>query len=99
MPGAVATAAYRIVQESLTNVIRHADATHASGAGCASGADAVSGRGPRRRHGGGAATLERTVLGIPGMRERAESTGGRLRAGPAPGGGFVVTGRCGTGRP
>jgi signal transduction histidine kinase len=89
MPGSVATAAYRIVQESLTNVIRHAGAENAW-------VTAVVGPGRdllvEVRDDGTAACGETTGtgVGIAGMRERAESTGGRLRAGPMPSGGFVV---------
>ncbi|TDQ52145.1 sensor histidine kinase [Actinorugispora endophytica] len=83
----VDSAAYRIVQESLTNVVRH------SGAGSVTvdvgyAADGVSilvvddGRGPAD---GGA-----PGNGINGMRERAVALGGELDAGPPPGGGFRV---------
>ena len=44
---------------------------------------------PRR-----AARRSRPGSGITGMRARAESLGGRLGAGPEPGGGFRVTGTC-----
>ena len=83
--------AYRILQESLTNVLRHAGsgaAAHVclryqpdsltitvSDDGAADGASAVL---PAGGH------------GIDGMRERAASMGGELTAGPLPGGGFQV---------
>ncbi|MBO0914362.1 sensor histidine kinase [Streptomyces laculatispora] len=88
---ATGAAAYRIVQESLTNAVRHA------GAGVRVSV-AVEPAGP--------ATLRVTVtddgtgpvddgstpgFGIVGMRERARSTGGTLDAGPRPGGGFEVS--------
>jgi signal transduction histidine kinase len=87
----VATAAYRIVQESLTNVLRHAGTATAIVAivATADGALAVSvtddGSGP----GFGAPTVGSGV-GIRGMRERAEGTGGRLDAGRSHEGGFAV---------
>lgn len=89
MPGSVVTAAYRIVQESLTNVVRHAAAKNAW-------VTAVAGPGHSllvEVRDDGAATCRDTTgtgVGITGMRERAESTGGHLRAGPVPSGGFVV---------
>lgn len=91
VPEAVGTAAYRIVQESLTNVIRHADATRVEVT-----VRAEDDRGLHvevRDDGAGAAAAPNATgsgIGIRGMRERAESTGGRLNAGPVPSGGFVV---------
>ncbi|MFJ3845638.1 sensor histidine kinase [Streptomyces albidoflavus] len=84
-------AAYRIVQESLTNVARHARATradiHLDGDGGRLTVTVTDdGRGP-------AADPARTGppgSGITGMRERARALGGDLTAGPAPGGGFSV---------
>jgi signal transduction histidine kinase len=88
-PADVGVAAYRIVQESLTNVVRHAQARsvevrlhYAARALTVSVTD--DGRGAGR--GGGA-----PGYGIAGMRERAHACGGTLRTGPAPGGrGFTV---------
>jgi signal transduction histidine kinase len=95
LPTAVDAAAYRIVQEALTNVVRHASATQVwicvdrDGAelsvtvdddGCGTTVGAVNGS---RRRG----------EGIAGMRERAAAMGGRLSAGPRPGGGFRVAAR------
>jgi signal transduction histidine kinase len=87
----IAVAAYRIVQESLTNVIRHAGTpttAQVTIAGTGDGGLTVEvvddGRGMNGSSQSGSG------VGIVGMRERAESTGGRLEAGPRPGGGFVV---------
>jgi signal transduction histidine kinase len=89
VPSTVGTAAYRIVQESLTNVVRHAAATHAQVAVLVAPDRGltveVTDDGT-----GGTATSNGRGLGLQGMRERAESTGGRLEAGPRPGGGFLV---------
>lgn len=92
VPPAVATAAYRIVQESLTNVIRHAPG--------ASAAVRIAAAGDRLHvevmdDGGLAGAREAAAtpsagMGLRGMRERAGATGGTLDAGPGPGGGFVV---------
>jgi signal transduction histidine kinase len=98
MPAAVELAAYRIVQESLTNVLRHAGpATATVSVRRANGQLDIevtdTGRGtprdgrgvPRDPHRESAAGQ-----GIAGMRERAVALGGTLRAGPAPGGGYAV---------
>ncbi|WHT21709.1 histidine kinase [Crossiella sp. CA-258035] len=85
--GAVAgLAAYRVVQEALTNVLRHA------GAGAAEVELAWSATGLTvtvADDGGGAAAV--AGHGLTGMRERAEAAGGRFTAGTRPGGGFAVT--------
>lgn len=92
VPGPVGTAAYRIVQESLTNVLRHADARRADvrvdvGAGGALSLSIVDdGRGV------GDGAPGSLGAGLRGMRERAEASGGRLTAGPRPQGGFAVHG-------
>lgn len=87
LPVKVDQAAYRIVQESLTNVRRHAGAARAAvELGYAADALTVTveddGRGPLAADAGGS--------GLTGMRERAAALGGRLDAGPAPGRGFRV---------
>jgi signal transduction histidine kinase len=81
-------AAYRIAQESLTNVLRHAGAGRASvvvGTEEGSLTLTVSDDGTRPPNGPGG--------GIEGMRARAAAVGGTLRAGPRPGGGFEVSAR------
>ena len=86
-PAAVQLAIYRIVQESLTNVVRHARATTATVNVSASDglyrvqvADNGAGAGNR---GFG--------RGLTGMRERAELLGGTLTTGTSRDGGFQVT--------
>jgi signal transduction histidine kinase len=90
LPPAVDVAAYRIIQESLTNVLRHAGPATATvelairdGRLCVHVGD--TGFGIGHRSGGGA-----TGHGLIGMRERAASVGGTLDVGPGPGGGFDV---------
>ena len=89
LPGAVDLTAFRIVQESLTNVLRHAHATSASVL-VRYDAEAIvvqvtdDGRGANGGGGGAAG------YGVLGMRERAAALGGTLEAGPATGGGFRV---------
>ena len=90
LPAEVQLAAFRIVQESLTNVSRHARATSAA---------------VRLRDDSGALTIEveddgtgavpagrdaSAGMGLTGMRQRAEALGGTLEAGPRAGGGFRV---------
>jgi signal transduction histidine kinase len=92
VPRQTGAAVYRITREALTNVVRHAHASNASVhvdhhdgrvevAIRDDGAGARNGREPELGSG----------HGITGMRERAEALGGSLSAGPASGGGFLVT--------
>jgi signal transduction histidine kinase len=90
LPRQVDLAAFRIVQESLTNVAKHADDRAAlvrlrvEGAGVAVDVlDEGSGVAPAGNDPGGG-------NGIVGMRERAAAVGGTLEAGPRPGRGFAV---------
>ncbi|MDG4820721.1 sensor histidine kinase [Asanoa sp. WMMD1127] len=89
VPADTAVAAYRVVQEALTNVVRHARAGRAE-VGLRWAADALEievrddGRGPARRTAPGG-------HGLIGMRERVDACGGTLRAGAADDGpGFRV---------
>jgi signal transduction histidine kinase len=91
LPPAVDLAAYRVVQESLTNVVRHAGAsrvdvtvTHHDGRVDLEVVD--NGSEPPSA----AAIPLRPGHGLVGMRERARALGGSLEAGPRPGGGFRV---------
>jgi signal transduction histidine kinase len=86
-PG-VELAAYRIIQEALTNARRHAPGAavdvelhHADGYLNLR----IRDNGP-----GSAADATPNGHGLTGMRERAGAVGGRLRTGPAAGGGFLV---------
>ena len=88
--GVVGLAAYRIVQEALTNVLRHAAARRAEVALAYGDDDLVvtvsdDGRGPAGGDSGG--------HGLVGMRERVTVLGGSLDAGPGVGGGFAVRAR------
>ncbi|GLW66218.1 two-component sensor histidine kinase [Actinomadura rubrobrunea] len=91
LPAGVDLAAYRILQESITNVTRHAAARRVTlriGYGTAHLLVEVEddGRGAAVDSGGDG-------NGIRGMRERARALGGELTAGPLPGGGFRVRAR------
>ncbi|HEV2781661.1 MAG TPA: sensor histidine kinase [Actinophytocola sp.] len=95
LPSEVDTAAYRILQESLTNVLRHAGATSATiRVGCAHGALLLEVT-DTGRTGAVDGVLADTSggSGISGMRAQAEALGGSLRAGPDPAGGFAVAAR------
>lgn len=86
LPPAVEVTLYRIAQEALTNVVKHAGARHARVVVTRSSEEvrlevADDGRGTA----GG-----RRGYGIVGMTERAQSLGGQLTAGNAPDGGFRV---------
>jgi signal transduction histidine kinase len=81
----VGAVAYRIVQESLTNVLRHAGSAEASVAVRADGDHVVVEVADRGRGGDPG-----PGSGIDGMRRRAASVGGTLRAGPRDSGGFRV---------
>jgi signal transduction histidine kinase len=92
LPPALDLACYRIVQESLTNVVRHAHARHATVTVTAAGDalvvtvddDGTGAAAPGSGTGNGAGQ------GIVGMRERARALGGTLEAGPRREGGFRV---------
>jgi signal transduction histidine kinase len=88
LPRALDLSAYRIVQEGLTNVLKHADASHAE-VMVRHRTDALQlevrddGRGPAGGDGLG--------HGLVGIRERVKLYGGEMTAGPANGGGFVLS--------
>ena len=84
-PG-VELAAYRIVQEALTNTRRHAPGAAVDVELRYSG-DSLR---LRVRDNGPGPSASGSGHGLLGMRERAATVGGSLRTGPAPGGGFLV---------
>jgi signal transduction histidine kinase len=107
VPRAVDVAAYRVAQEALSNVLRHApgartvlrirhenDAVEVAVRDDGTGSGGVTGR-TDGREGEPAATGGH---GLVGMRERTGMFGGSLLAGPAPGGGFEVRARFPIGR-
>ncbi len=87
---------YRIVQEALTNVSRHAEASSAvvsvtERAGVIHASITDDGRGlPGAERLGPRGDGLEGGFGMSGMRERAELVGGELEFGPAPGGGTTV---------
>jgi signal transduction histidine kinase len=91
--------AYRVVQEALTNVLKHAgkptriDVTvrHLPGSLTVEVTDDGRGLAARSSNGGAAdAPADGSGHGLIGMRERVELWGGELSVGPAPGGGYRV---------
>jgi signal transduction histidine kinase len=91
LPVQVDLAAYRIVQESLTNVIRHAGAGSASvSLAYGDGRVVVEVDDSGRAGGGGERATSGSGHGIAGMRERALALGGEFEAGPREDGGFRV---------
>lgn len=87
LPSVVEVAAYRIAQEALTNVRRHAGARSAT----------ISLRRDNsfltvlvRDDGSGPPPAPRPGIGLVSMRERARELGGTCVMGPAPGGGTLV---------
>jgi signal transduction histidine kinase len=90
LPAGVDLAAYRIVQEALTNALRHSGGTRAT-------VDVTYGTRQVeiavRDDGAATAGGHEPGHGLIGMRERAALYGGRLDAGPDPDGGFRVDAR------
>jgi signal transduction histidine kinase len=92
LPPGVDLSAFRIVQESLTNVRRHAG-TAATSVRVRYCDDAVELEVANARGSGEGALGAGSGHGLIGMRERARLYGGTLHAGEEPGGGFVVRAR------
>jgi signal transduction histidine kinase len=95
LPAGVDLSAYRIVQEALTNVVKHAGPAHAEVTIGYRGQEVTvevidDGRGAGPPAGGG---WVGTGHGLIGMRERVAVFGGDLQVGPRPGGGFRVAAR------
>jgi signal transduction histidine kinase len=94
LPAGVDRCAYRIVQEALTNTLRHSGASRAEVTVRATPeALEVEVVDDGRRGAAATAAANGAGRGIAGMRERAAMLGGSLQAGPLPGGGFRVHAR------
>lgn len=87
LPPGVELSCYRIVQEALTNTLKHSGASTVR-------VTIATGRGSLQVRvtddGTGAGLDAGTGQGLIGMRERAAAYGGTLTAGPQPGGGYCV---------
>lgn len=90
LPPAIDLSAYRIVQEGLTNALKHAHASKA---------DVTLGYAPHelridvRDDGRGTVSLDGGGYGLVGVRERVKIFGGDMTAGRAPDGGFALSAR------
>jgi signal transduction histidine kinase len=90
LPRALDLSAYRIIQEGLTNALKHADATRA---------DVVVRYGARelqidvRDNGRGPVASDGLGHGLVGIRERVRIYGGEMTTGTVNGGGFVLSAR------
>jgi signal transduction histidine kinase len=87
LPRALDLSAYRIVQEALTNVLKHSQASHAEVV-VRHGTDALQLE--VRDDGRGSAGGDGLGHGLVGIRERVKLYGGEMSAGPENGGGFVL---------
>ena len=93
VPAGVDLAAYRIVQEALTNVVKHARTTE-SRVAVTYADDAIGLEITDDGHGGPADSVAVSAgHGIAGMAERVSLFGGDFHAGPLPGRGFRVAAR------
>ncbi|MDN3353910.1 sensor histidine kinase [Actinomadura sp. DC4] len=91
MPPGLELTVYRIVQEALTNVLKHAGPAAAAWVALHYGDRAIEVR--IRDDGRGATFSDGRGHGLVGMRERAAVYGGHVSAEPVPGGGFEVIAR------
>jgi signal transduction histidine kinase len=91
LPTRVDLASYRIVQEALTNVLKHAGPDPQAEVRLSSDDQMLSIEVSDR--GSGASALPGSGHGLVGMRERATLLGGTFEAGPRPGGGFRIMAR------
>lgn len=90
LPGLVDAVAYRVVQEALTNTLRHAGARHARVLMARDGDGLTV---TITDDGGSGRTPVREGSGLTGMRERVRMAEGTLEVGPDPAGGFRVRAR------
>jgi signal transduction histidine kinase len=89
LPADIDLSAFRIIQEAVTNVVRHAGTDQ-----CQVVIDQQDGQlSIEVTDSGRSGSAARTGYGITGMRERAALLGGDFSAGPRPGGGFRVAAR------
>ena len=98
LPASVTSTGYRIVQEALTNVVRHAGGSHAR-VRVTRGADALVIEVDDDGGDEASAAPPGAGQGVRGMRERAQAAGGTLEAGPQAGGGWRVVATLPTGAP
>ena len=90
LPRAIELSAYRIIQEGLTNALKHAQATRAD---VTVHYDPDELRIEVRDDGRGVSSTDGLGHGLVGVRERVKIYGGEMTAGAANGGGFVLSSR------
>jgi signal transduction histidine kinase len=90
LPRALDLSAYRIVQEGLTNALKHAHASHAD---VTVRYEPYELRIEVRDDGEGSSTSDSLGHGLVGIRERVKIYGGEMSAGTATGGGFILSTR------
>jgi signal transduction histidine kinase len=90
LPRGIDLSAYRIAQEALTNALKHAHASHANVTICYAPEEVQI---QVRDNGCGAVTGNGQGHGLIGIRERVKLYGGEMTAGPADGGGFILSTR------
>jgi signal transduction histidine kinase len=90
LPGAIDMSAYRIVQEGLTNALKHARATQADVTVRYAASEVEL---EVRDNGVGRAATDGLGHGLVGIRERVTIYGGEMSAGPLRDGGFVLSAR------
>jgi signal transduction histidine kinase len=88
LPRAIDLSAYRIVQEGLTNALKHAHASHAEVTVRYSSKELQL---EIRDDGRGATTTDGLGHGLVGIRERVKIYGGEMTTGTATGGGFILS--------
>lgn len=93
LPAAVDIAVYRVAQEALTNVLRHAGPGTSVAVTVQRSAESVELRVEDDGTAPGAVVAAGGGHGLVGMRERVAVHGGVFAAGPRPGGGWAVTAR------
>jgi signal transduction histidine kinase len=99
LPPILDQAAYRIIQEALTNVLKHAGPGASATVSLSFDPTSVELEVSDDGHGPIGAVAFGTRRGLIGMRERVELFGGRFSAGPIDGGGFRVFARLPIGNP
>jgi signal transduction histidine kinase len=90
LPRAIDLSAYRIIQEGLTNSLKHARASHADVTVCYRSDQLEI---TVADDGVGSTTIDGAGHGLVGIRERVKIYGGEMSADTSPGGGFVLNAR------
>ncbi|MFI5732231.1 sensor histidine kinase [Kribbella sp. NPDC051587] len=90
LPALLGLTAYRIVQEGLTNTLKHAGPGASTSVSLDFGRDVLTVVVTDDGRGGGVAPSTEPGHGLVGMRQRASVSGGTVSAGPKAGGGYEV---------